>query len=620
MSGGLSGLEMLRSSDSSRAGAGVSAWPKRMRTAALAAIGLAVAGYLAAFELGWLTSVWEPFFGDGSRRVLTSSIARALPVPDALLGAGAYLADIVLVSLGGQRRWATAPWLVLVYGAAVVVFALVALGLVVAQATLVGAFCSLCLTSAAISLLIAVAATEEIVAATRHVAAERHAGASWAAALKGVRPGRHVARRAPGRDVRDRAAPPADATPPAGTPTEPVPTARTTQSTHVNPSVDASSADAPPAATPARAASPASTGASPPSPSAEPSGSARQHRKEPAMSPVVVITGASAGVGRAAVRAFAQAGYDVGLIARGEEGLEAAVREVEAAGQRALALPLDVADADAVEAAAERVERELGAIDVWVNDAMVSVFSPIKEMRPDEYRRVTDVTYLGYVYGSLAALHRMLPRDRGTIVQVGSALGYRSIPLQSAYCAAKHAIIGFTNSLRTELIHDGSRVKVTVVNMPALNTPQFDWVRSRLRGRGQPVPPIFQPEVAARAIVHAAEHPRRELQVGRSTYMAIWGQKFIPGLLDRYLARTGYQAQQTPQPEDPNRPDNLYEPVDRGDDHGAHGRFDGESASWSPALRLTTHRGLVAAVAAGSAVLMLVASRLPRGGTERHRA
>src|SRR5918999_1335603 len=221
---------------------------------------------------------------------------------------------------------------------------------------------------------------------------------------------------------------------------------------------------------------------------------------------VVVITGASAGVGRATVREFARRGAHVALIARGRDGLEAARREVEREGGRALVLPLDVADADAVERAAERVERELGPIDVWVNNAMVSVFSPVREMRPEEYRRVTEVTYLGYVHGTLAALRWMLPRDRGTVVQVGSALCYRGIPLQSAYCAAKHAVQGFTESLRCELIHDNSNVKVTMVHLPATNTPQFDWSRSRMPRRAQPVPPVYQPEVAARAVYHAARH------------------------------------------------------------------------------------------------------------------
>ena len=326
--------------------------------------------------------------------------------------------------------------------------------------------------------------------------------------------------------------------------------------------------------------------------------------------PVVVITGASAGVGRATVRAFAAAGYDVALIARGEAGLGGAADEVRRAGRRALELPLDVADAEAVEAAAARTEQELGPIDVWVNDAMLSVFSPIKEMRADEYRRVTEVTYLGYVHGTLSAYRRMAARDRGVIVQVGSALAYRSIPLQSAYCAAKHAIAGFTDSLRCELIHDGSHVRVTMVNMPALNTPQFDWVRSRLRGKGQPVPPIFEPEVAARAILYAAQHPHRELQVGRSTYFAVWGQKVAPGLLDWYLGKTGYASQQTAEPENPDRPDNLDSPVDATVDHGAHGRFDRRALRWSPALEFAMHRRLAVTAAALASVAAVAAVRL----------
>jgi short-subunit dehydrogenase len=325
--------------------------------------------------------------------------------------------------------------------------------------------------------------------------------------------------------------------------------------------------------------------------------------------PVVVITGASAGVGRAAARAFAAHGYAVGLIARGLAGLAGAAEDVRKAGRRSLSLPLDVADAGAVEAAADRTEQELGPIDVWVNDAMLSVFSPVKDMRADEYRRVTEVTYLGYVHGTLAAYRRMAARDRGVIVQVGSALAYRSIPLQSAYCASKHAIAGFTDSLRCELIHDGSHVRITMVNMPALNTPQFDWVRSRLRGKGQPVPPIFEPEVAARAILHAAEHPGRELQVGRSTWAAIWGQKFVPGLLDWYLGKTGYAAQQTSEPEDPGRADNLDRPLDDAVDHGARGRFADRSERWSPALQVAIHPRLALSVVALAAVAGVAAVR-----------
>lgn len=286
----------------------------------------------------------------------------------------------------------------------------------------------------------------------------------------------------------------------------------------------------------------------------------------------MVITGASAGLGRATAREFGRRGAKVGLIARGVEGLQAAKREIEAAGGKALVLPLDVADANAVENAAAAVEQEFGPIDIWVNNAMASVFSPVKETQPDEYKRVTEVTYLGVVYGTLSALRRMLLHDRGTIVQVGSALAYRSIPLQSAYCAAKHAIAGFTDSLRCELIHDKSKVRVTMVQMPALNTPQFGWVKSRLKHKAQPVPPIFQPEVGARAIYWAAHHSRREIYAGWPTVEAIIGNKVAPGLLDRYLGKTGFASQQTCQPEDPNRPNNLWKPVNG--DRGAHGTFD----------------------------------------------
>ena len=294
-----------------------------------------------------------------------------------------------------------------------------------------------------------------------------------------------------------------------------------------------------------------------------------------------MITGASAGVGRATVRELARRGTALGLLARGEEGLEAARDEVLALGGRAIAIPTDVADAGAVEAAAAQVERELGPIDAWVNDAMTSVFAPVRETTAEEIRRVTEVTYLGVVHGTLSALRRMLPRDSGVIVQVGSALAYRSIPLQAAYCAAKHAVVGFSDSLRTELIHDRSHVKVTMVQLPALNTPQFEWVRSKLPRRAQPVPPIYQPEVAARAIVKAIERPRREVLVGLPTMVAVQLQKLIPGLLDRYLAATGYDAQQTKEPEDPSRPDNLFRPVDTSEDEGAHGRFDARAKSHS---------------------------------------
>jgi NAD(P)-dependent dehydrogenase (short-subunit alcohol dehydrogenase family) len=298
-----------------------------------------------------------------------------------------------------------------------------------------------------------------------------------------------------------------------------------------------------------------------------------------ANSRVVVITGASAGVGRATARAFARRGARVALLARGRDGLEAARKEVEAAGGQALALPLDVAKAEQVEAAATAAEETLGPIDVWVNNAMVSVFSPIMEMTHDEFHRVTEVTYLGCVYGTLSALKRMQPRNHGVIVQVGSALAYRGIPLQAAYCGAKHAIQGFVDSLRCELLHDRSKVRVTMVQMPALNTPQFSWVKSRLPRKPQPVPPIFQPEVAAEAIVWAAEHDRPEIYVGWPTVKAIVGNKIAPRFADRYLARNGYETQQTDEAASPDRPDNLWTPLPG--DHGAHGEFDASSHALS---------------------------------------
>ena len=312
---------------------------------------------------------------------------------------------------------------------------------------------------------------------------------------------------------------------------------------------------------------------------------------------IVVVTGASGGIGRACVREFAAAGDDVALIARGEAGLEAAAAEVRRAGGRALPIALDTADHEAVERAADRIEDELGPIDVWVNDAFTSVFARFVDIEPEEYRRVTEVSYLGYANGTRAALRRMLPRDRGAIVQVGSTLAYRGIPLQSAYCGAKHAIQGFHESLRTELLHDGSNVHVTMVQMPAVNTPQFGWVRSRLPRHAQPVPPIYQPEVAARAVVHAAAHPeRREYWVGETTAATLIANAVAPGLLDRYLARTGFSAQQTSRPRDPDQPENLYEPADRGTDHGAHGIFDQRSHGRSPQVWASQHHGLLSAV------------------------
>ncbi len=333
---------------------------------------------------------------------------------------------------------------------------------------------------------------------------------------------------------------------------------------------------------------------------------------------VVVITGASAGVGRATVQEFARHGAKIGLLARGRAGLEGAKRDVEQLGGDALVLPTDVADAEQVEAAATTIEEQFGPIDIWVNDAMASVFSPVIEMKPEEYRRVTDVTYLGFVYGTLAALKRMLPRDRGMIVQVGSALTHRSIPLQSAYCAAKHAMVGFTDSLRCELIHDYSRVHVTVVQMPALNTPQFGWVKSRLRYKAQPVPPIYQPEVAARAIYWAAHHRRREVWVGGPTVEAMIGQKFIPGTLDRYLGSTGYKAQQTSEVKDPARPDNLWAPVDAERDYGAHGDFDNRANPASSELWLSLHRSELILGGIGVLGMLYAAMHRRRNRTNAH--
>jgi NAD(P)-dependent dehydrogenase (short-subunit alcohol dehydrogenase family) len=315
-------------------------------------------------------------------------------------------------------------------------------------------------------------------------------------------------------------------------------------------------------------------------------------------SKVVVVTGASGGVGRAVARAFAARGDRVALLARESPGLHAAADEARAAGGQALAIPVDVSQHEQVLGAADRVDAELGPIDVWVNDAMTSVFAPFVEIRPEEYLRVTEVTYLGFVYGTLAALRSMVPRQHGVIVQVGSALGYRGIPLQSAYCGAKHAIVGFTASVRTELLHERSPVKISMVQMPAMNTPQFEWVRTRLPNHPQPVPPIYQPEVAARAVVYASEHPdRRNYFVGASTSLTVMANKFVPGLLDRYLAKTGYSSQQMPDtPVAPDRPDNLYTPV--AGHHATHGRFDERAHDRNPQFWISTHRAGVLASAA----------------------
>lgn len=322
---------------------------------------------------------------------------------------------------------------------------------------------------------------------------------------------------------------------------------------------------------------------------------------------VVFVTGASAGVGRAAARAFAARGASLGLFARGRAGLEQAAKEIEGMGGRAQVCVGDVSDPERVEAAAEEVEAALGPIEVWVNDAMVTVMSRIADSTPEDFRRVDEVTYLGTVYGTLAALRRMRARNRGTIVQVGSALAYRAIPLQSAYCAAKHAVRGFTDSLRTELRHEGSAVRVTMVQLPALNTPQFEWSKLRVTRRPQPVPPIYQPEVAAEAIVFAACAGRREVWVGGSSSLLVLGNKLAPSVGDWYLARHGFASQLTDEPVDPDRPHNLYTPLPG--DHGAHGRFDARASRRCLQLWLTRHRGGVALAGAAAAALFLWVAR-----------
>jgi NAD(P)-dependent dehydrogenase (short-subunit alcohol dehydrogenase family) len=327
----------------------------------------------------------------------------------------------------------------------------------------------------------------------------------------------------------------------------------------------------------------------------------------------VVVTGASAGIGRATALAFARKGYRVGLLARGEDGLAGARRDVEAAGGQALAIVTDVAEHAQVEAAAERIEQELGPIDVWVNNAMTTIFAPLAEVSPEDFERVTRVTYLGSVWGTMAALKRMKPRNAGTIVQVGSALAYRSIPLQAAYCGAKSALRGFTDSLRSELIHDGSKIHLTMVHLAAFNTPQFEWGKTSFDRRPQPVPPIFQPEIAADAVVWSAQHRRRELWVGFPTFKAIVGNRFIPGILDHWLARQAWSGQITGESLPQHRKDNLYQPVEG--DHGAHGRFDAQSKPVSWQYRLSKHRW--AATAASVALLATAGAVLRASGKAR---
>jgi short-subunit dehydrogenase len=321
---------------------------------------------------------------------------------------------------------------------------------------------------------------------------------------------------------------------------------------------------------------------------------------------VVVITGASGGVGRAVARRFAADGARVGLVARGRQGLEGAAREVQEAGGQALVLPIDISDAQQVEAAASSVEDAFGPIDVWVNDAMVTIYAEFKDIEPDEFRRATDVTYHGMVWGTKAALSRMVPRDSGSIVQVGSALAFRGIPLQAPYCGAKAACKNFTESVRTELMHHKSKVQLSMVHLPGVNTTQFTWGRTKLPKQTTPVPPIYQPEIAADAIHYAAYHKRRQICVGIPTVMNIAGERVAPWLLDWYLARTGFSSQMTDHPLNPTGHDNLFEPVD--EDRGAHGPFDEQAHSFSPQYEFAKRRGavlagLAAALGAGTALL-----------------
>jgi short-subunit dehydrogenase len=322
---------------------------------------------------------------------------------------------------------------------------------------------------------------------------------------------------------------------------------------------------------------------------------------------VVVITGASAGVGRATAKKFAKDGCKIGLIARGLEGLEGAKKDVEELGGEALIIPADVVDAEAIDKAASKVEEEFGPIDIWINNAMTTVFSSFMKIEPEEFKRVTEVTYLGFVYGTMAALKRMKERNHGVIVQVGSALAYRGIPLQSAYCGAKHAIQGFNESVRSELIHDNVNVHLTMVQMPALNTPQFNWCKTNFEKKPQPVPPIYQPEIAADAIYYAAYHKRREMYVGFRNTVIIIGNKFLPGFGDKYLAKNGYSSQMLDKKIDMNRPSNLWEPIDDSKDFGAHGDFDKQAVKESWHLKIDTHQEVFIPAVTAVVVLLVIA-------------
>jgi len=327
---------------------------------------------------------------------------------------------------------------------------------------------------------------------------------------------------------------------------------------------------------------------------------------------IAVVTGASGGVGRATARLLGARGATVALLARGKAGLDAAASEIESRGGKALAIPTDVSQFEQVQTAADRIERELGKIALWINNAMVSMYSPFSRILPEEFKHIVEVTFLGTVYGTQCALKVMVPRDRGVIIQVGSALAFRSIPLQSAYCASKHAIQGFTESVRSELIHDKSKVRVSVVNMPALNTTQFVWTKNKMPKRARPTGTIYQPEIAADAILFAAEHNRREIMVGYTTVEATLGEKIIPGALDHYLAKAAWEGSLVDEPADPDQPDNFWKPVT--EDKGAHGPFDTQAQNFSPQLWAVKHKpAVVGGLIAGAGLAVLAGRRLWNG-------